>query len=89
MLVVQMLAVAPLLLTELMVELFLIPQQLLLPERMEMAMDLRIPDMTMTMDLDGTYRSTGSAPVTEPPAGAQVVDLMDSFTGGYYQTEQI
>ena len=58
-------------------------------DRMEMAMDLRIPDMTMTMDLDGTYRSTGSAPVTEPPAGAQVVDLMDSFTGGYYQTEQI
>ena len=38
-----------------------------------------IPEVSITldMDMDGTYQSTSSKPVTEPPAGATVVDLMD------------
>lgn len=35
----------------------------------------------LTMEMDGAYKSTSTAPVTQPPAGAQVVDLMDMLTG--------
>ena len=50
--------------------------------KMEMAMDFQMPGLfTMTMEIDGTYQSTSSSPVTEPPAGATVVDLMELLTG--------
>ena len=35
----------------------------------------------MTFSLDGTYQSTSTAPATEPPAGATVVDLMETLLG--------
>lgn len=38
-----------------------------------------IPEVSITVDMnmDGTYQATSAKPVTEPPAGATVVDLMD------------
>lgn len=35
--------------------------------------------MTMDMTMDGTYQTTSTKPATQPPAGAQVVDLMEMF----------
>ena len=52
--------------------------------QMTMTMEMKGDDMDllfqmggMTMEMDGTYRSTRSAPETEPPAGAKVVDLWE------------
>lgn len=33
--------------------------------------------ITLDMNMDGTYQTTSTKPVTEPPAGATIVDLMD------------
>ena len=50
--------------------------------KMEMLMDFQMPgDLSMTMEMDGAYQPTSTAPATEPPAGATVVDLMDALTG--------
>ena len=50
--------------------------------KMEMLMDFQMPgELSMTMEIDGAYQRTSTAPATEPPAGATVVDLMDTFTG--------
>ena len=50
--------------------------------KMEMLMDFQMPgELSMTMEMDGTYQRTSTAPATEPPAGATVVDLMDALTG--------
>ena len=50
--------------------------------KMEMLMDFQIPgELSMTMEMDGTYQRTSTAPATQPPAGATVVDLMDALTG--------
>ena len=50
--------------------------------KMEMLMDFQMPgELSMTMEIDGAYQRTSTAPATEPPAGATVVDLMDALTG--------
>ena len=50
--------------------------------KMEMLMDFQTPgELTMTMEMDGTYQRTSAAPATQPPAGAEVVDLTDTLTG--------
>lgn len=50
--------------------------------KMEMLMDFQMPgELSMTMEMDGTYQRTSTAPATEPPAGAEVVDLTDTLTG--------
>lgn len=50
--------------------------------KMEMLMDFQMPgELSMTMEMDGTYQRTSTAPATQPPAGATVVDLMDDLTG--------
>ena len=56
--------------------------------QMTMTMEMKGDDMSllmemagMTMEMDGTYRPSSTAPETEPPAGATVVDLMDALTG--------
>ena len=50
--------------------------------QMDMEMLFQVPEeMTMTFSLDGTYQSTSTAPATEPPAGATVVDLMETLLG--------
>lgn len=50
--------------------------------KMEMLMDFQMPgELSMTMEIDGAYQRTSTAPTTEPPAGATVVDLMDALTG--------
>lgn len=55
---------------------------------MTMTMEMKGDDMSllmemagMTLEMDGTYRSSSTAPETEPPAGAEVVDLTDTLTG--------
>ena len=55
---------------------------------MTMTMEMKGDDMSllmemagMTMEMDGTSQRTSTAPATEPPAGATVVDLMDALTG--------
>ena len=49
---------------------------------MEMAMDFSVEAdgavTTLTMTMDGTYRTTSTQPETEPPAGAQIVDMTSS-----------
>ena len=50
--------------------------------KMEMLMNFQMPgELSMTMEMDGAYQRTSTAPATEPPAGATVVDLMDDLTG--------
>ena len=50
--------------------------------KMEMLIDFQMPgELSMTMEMDGTYQRTSTAPATQPPAGATVVDLMDDLTG--------
>ncbi len=50
--------------------------------KMEMLMDFQMPgELSMTMEIDGAYQRTSTAPTTEPPAGATVADLMDALTG--------
>lgn len=50
--------------------------------KMEMLIDFQMPgELSMTMEIDGAYQRTSTAPATEPPAGATVVDLMDALTG--------
>ena len=56
--------------------------------QMTMTMEMKGDDMSlllemagMTMEMDGAYQRTSTAPTTEPPAGATVVDLMDALTG--------
>ena len=48
-------------------------------DRMEMAMDYTVTaeDSTVSfnMTMDGTYRTTSAQPETEPPAGAQIIDV--------------
>ena len=50
--------------------------------QMEMAMDFSVEAdgavTTLTMTMDGTYRTTSTQPETEPPAGAQIVDMTSS-----------
>ena len=55
---------------------------------MTMTMEMKGDDMSllmemagMTMEMDGAYQRTSTAPATQPPAGATVVDLMDALTG--------
>lgn len=50
---------------------------------MEMAMDMG--DTVMSMSMDGTYTTTNSKPVTQPPADAVVVDLMELLAGAMEQ----
>ena len=54
---------------------------------MTMTMEMKGDDMSlllemagMTMEMDGTYRPSSTAPETEPPAGATVVDLWELLT---------
>ena len=54
---------------------------------MTMTMEMKGNDMSllmemagMTMEMDGTYRPSSTAPETEPPAGATVVDLWELLT---------
>ena len=54
---------------------------------MTMTMEMKGDDMSllmemagMTLEMDGTYRSSSTAPETEPPAGATVVDLWELLT---------
>ena len=56
--------------------------------QMTMTMEMKGDDMSllmemagMTMEMDGAYQRTSTAPATEPPAGAEVVDLTDTLTG--------
>ena len=56
--------------------------------QMTMTMEMKGDDMSlllemdgMTMEMDGAYRPSSAAPETEPPAGAEVVDLTDTLTG--------
>ena len=46
---------------------------------MQMSMSMAVEDadvsMSMEMTMDGTYRATSTQPETEPPAGAQILDL--------------
>ena len=46
---------------------------------MQMSMSMAVEDadvsMSMEMTMDGTYRATSAQPETEPPAGAQILDL--------------
>ena len=50
--------------------------------KMEMLMDFQMPgELSMTMEMDGAYQRTSAAPATQPPAGAEVVDLTDTLTG--------
>ena len=37
--------------------------------------------MTMDMAMDGTYKTTSTAPATQPPAGATVIDLFQLLLG--------
>ena len=47
-----------------------------------MTMDMDLPEiMQMTMGMDGTYQSSRTAPDAQPPAGAEVVDLMELMIG--------
>ena len=55
--------------------------------QMTMTMEMKGDDMSlllemagMTMEMDGTYRPSSTAPETEPPAGATVVDLWELLT---------
>ena len=55
---------------------------------MTMTMEMKGDDMSlllemagMTMEMDGAYQRTSTAPATQPPAGAEVVDLTDTLTG--------
>lgn len=48
--------------------------------KMEMVMGIAAEgeeSVSLTMTMDGTYKTASSKPVTAPPAGAQVVDLSD------------
>lgn len=49
---------------------------------MDMTIDPGTGSTTITFDfaMDGTYQSTNKSPVTEPPAGAQVVDIMEMLS---------
>lgn len=60
--------------------------------KMEMAMNMDLSQgegqegeviyqiaITLEMTMDGTYQTTSAQPATQPPAGAQVVDLMESL----------
>ena len=54
---------------------------------MTMTMEMKGDNMSllmemagMTMEMDGTYRPSSTAPETEPPAGATVVDLWELLT---------
>ena len=35
----------------------------------------------MHMEMDGAYQSTSAKPSTQPPAGAQIVDLLGNAEG--------
>ena len=63
--------------------------------KMEMAMDMDVAQsagqdatvsITLDMTMDGTYQTTSTQPVTAPPAGAPVVDLMDMLGGALPET---
>ena len=38
------------------------------------------PGFTYTVTMDGTYSASSTQPQTQPPAGADVVDLMEQLT---------
>ena len=46
-------------------------------DKMEMNMELHGMGMDMTMTMDGAYRRTSTKPAGTPPAGAEVVDVME------------
>ncbi|MBS6533826.1 MAG: copper amine oxidase N-terminal domain-containing protein [Oscillospiraceae bacterium] len=48
-------------------------------DKMEMNMEIHdtMMEMDMTMTMDGVYRRSGTKPAGAPPAGAEVVDVMD------------
>lgn len=46
-------------------------------DKMEMNMEIDDTMMDMTMTMDGEYRRSGTKPAGAPPAGAEVVDVMD------------
>ena len=48
---------------------------------MTMAFDMDMPGAVISFTLDGAYRPAAGAPATEPPAGAEVVDIMESLLG--------
>ena len=42
--------------------------------------DLPQVDISLNLTMDGTYQATTAQPQTQPPAGADVVDLMEQLT---------
>ena len=50
-------------------------------EEMSMVFDADVPGAVLNFTLDGTYRHSNTAPVTEPPAGAEITDLMEMLAG--------
>lgn len=46
-------------------------------DKMEMNMEIDDTMMDMTMTMDGVYRRSSAKPAGAPPAGAEVVDVMD------------
>lgn len=46
-------------------------------DKMEMNMEINDTTMDVTMTMDGVYRRSGTKPAGAPPAGAEVVDVMD------------
>ena len=49
-------------------------------EMREDTMTFQLQALGLSMEMDGTYQPSSSAPETEPPAGATVVDLMEMLT---------
>ena len=49
-------------------------------EMREDTMTFQLQALGLSMEMDGTYQPSRSAPETEPPAGATVVDLMEMLT---------
>ena len=46
-------------------------------DKMDMNMEIHDVGMDMTMNMDGMYRRSSAKPAGAPPAGAEVVDVMD------------
>ena len=58
---------------------------------MDMIIDPGAGSATITFDfaMDGTYQSTSKSPVTEPPAGAQVVDIMEMLSSAVGSADSV
>ena len=50
------------------------------PAVIDEASGVSIPGFTYTVTMDGTYSASSTQPQTQPPAGADVVDLMEQLT---------